>query len=199
MVEMNETANILHNATRRSLIILDEIGRGTSTFDGLSIAWAVAEHIHNHPRLGAKALFATHYHHLNDLEKTLPRVKNYRIAVKEEGERIIFLRKIVPGGTDRSYGIQVARLAGLPAEVIERAKQVLWSLEQSNSVGVVPKRSVSIKPPPAPRTQLTLFEAVPNPLVDELKELDVESLTPLEALNKLAELRARAQAQDKKD
>jgi len=195
MVEMNETANILHNATRRSLIILDEIGRGTSTFDGLSLAWAVAEHIHNHPRIGAKSLFATHYHHLNDLEKTLPRVKNYRIAVKEEGERIIFLRKIVPGGTDRSYGIQVARLAGLPQEVIERAKQVLWSLEQSNSVGVLPRRSTALRPPPAPQAQLTLFEAAPNPLVDELREIDLESLTPLEALNKLAELQARARAQ----
>jgi len=199
MVEMNETANILHNATRRSLIILDEIGRGTSTFDGLSIAWAVAEHIHSHPRLGAKSLFATHYHHLNDLEKTLPRVKNYRVAVKEEGERIIFLRKIVPGGTDRSYGIQVARLAGLPQEVIERAKQVLWSLEQSDSVGVLPRRTASFKPPPAPHAQLTLFEALPNPLVDELKGIDLESLTPLEALNKLAELQARARAQEKKD
>jgi len=197
MVEMNETANILHNATRRSLVILDEIGRGTSTFDGLSIAWAVAEHIHNHPRLGAKSLFATHYHHLNDLEKTLPRVKNYRVAVKEEGERIIFLRKIVPGGTDRSYGIQVARLAGLPQEVIERAKQVLWSLEQSDSVGRLPRRTAPVKPPPAPPGQLTLFEALPNPLVDELKEIDLESLTPLEALNKLAELQARARAQEK--
>jgi DNA mismatch repair protein MutS len=199
MVEMNETANILHNATRRSLIILDEIGRGTSTFDGLSIAWAVVEHIHGNPRLGAKSLFATHYHHLNELEKTLPRVKNYRVAVKEEGERIIFLRKIVPGGTDRSYGIQVARLAGLPQEVIERAKQVLWSLEQSDSVGVLPRRTPSFKPPPAPHAQLTLFEALPNPLVDELKGIDVESLTPLEALNKLAELQARARAQEKKD
>jgi DNA mismatch repair protein MutS len=197
MVEMNETANILHNATRRSLIILDEIGRGTSTFDGLSIAWAVAEHIHNHPRLGAKSLFATHYHHLNDLEKTLPRVKNYRVAVKEEGERIIFLRKIVPGGTDRSYGIQVARLAGLPQEVIERAKQVLWSLEQADSVGMLPRRAPAFKPPAAPQGQLTLFEALPNPLVDELKEIDLESLTPLEALNKLAELQARARAQEK--
>jgi DNA mismatch repair protein MutS len=194
MVEMNETANILHNATRRSLIILDEIGRGTSTFDGLSIAWAVAEHIHNSPRIGAKTLFATHYHHLNDLEKTLPRAKNYRVAVKEEGDRIIFLRKIVPGGTDRSYGIQVARLAGLPQEVVERAKQVLWSLEQADSVGVLPRRAPAVKPPPAPQSQLTLFEAIANPLVDELTTVDIESMTPLDALNKLAELRARARA-----
>ena len=196
MVEMNETANILHNATARSLIILDEIGRGTSTFDGLSIAWAVAEHIHNHPRIGAKSLFATHYHHLNDLEKSLHRVRNYRVAVKEEGDRIIFLRKIVPGGTDRSYGIQVARLAGLPQEVVERAKQVLWSLEQSNSVGVLPRRPPAPPPPPVSSAQLTLFEALPNPLVEELKDIDLEALTPLEALNKLAELRARARAQE---
>ncbi|UCH33180.1 MAG: DNA mismatch repair protein MutS, partial [Armatimonadota bacterium] len=172
---------------------------GTSTFDGLSIAWAVAEHIHNHAGLGAKTLFATHYHHLNDLEESLPRAKNYRIAVKEEGDRVIFLRKIVPGGTDRSYGIQVARLAGLPQEVVERAKQVLWSLEQSNSVGMLPRRTAPVKPPPAPTAQLTLFEALPNPLVDELKALDIESLSPLDALNKLAELQARARAQEKQD
>jgi DNA mismatch repair protein MutS len=194
MVEMNETANILHNATRRSLVILDEIGRGTSTFDGLSIAWAVAEFIHNSPRMGAKTLFATHYHHLNELEKTLPRVKNYRVAVKEEGDRVIFLRRIVPGGTDRSYGIEVARLAGLPAEVIERAKQVLWTIEQGNSVGML-QRGKSVKPPPpAPAAQLTLFKAASDPIVEELKALDVDGLTPLQALNKLAELQAKARA-----
>jgi DNA mismatch repair protein MutS len=191
MVEMTETANILHNATRRSLIILDEIGRGTSTFDGLSIAWAVAEFLHNHPRMGAKTLFATHYHHLNDLEQALPRAKNYRIAVKEEGERIVFLRKIVPGGTDRSYGIQVARLAGLPGEVIERAKEVLWSLEQHNSVGKVVPRDRR-PAPPVHVTQLALFDARPDPLLDELAALDLSNLTPLEALNKLAEMQERA-------
>jgi len=197
MVEMTETANILHNATRRSLIILDEIGRGTSTFDGLSIAWAVAEFLHNHPRMGAKTLFATHYHHLNELENTLPRARNYRIAVKEEGDRIVFLRKIVPGGTDRSYGIQVARLAGLPAEVIERAKEVLWSLEQHNSVGKIVPRERHLAPP-VHLTQLALFEARPDPIVDEIAALDVSSLTPLEALNKLAEMQERArQARDR--
>jgi DNA mismatch repair protein MutS len=196
-VEMNEAANILHNATRRSLIILDEIGRGTSTFDGLSIAWAVAEYIHNSPRMGAKTLYATHYHHLNELADTLPRVKNYRIAVKEEGDRVVFLRKIVPGGTDRSYGIQVARLAGLPHEVIERAKEVLWTLEQSNSVGQIgPKRGESLRvPPPAPVVQLTLFEPVANPLVDELAALDVDGMTPLQALMKLSEIQAKARRQ----
>jgi len=197
MVEMNETANILHNATRHSLIMLDEIGRGTSTFDGLSIAWAVAEFLHNHPRMGAKTLFATHYHHLNELANNLPRVKNYRIAVKEEGDQIIFLRKIVPGGTDRSYGIQVARLAGLPAQVIERAKEVLWSLEQQNSVGKLVPREHAVTPP-VHVTQLALFESAPNPLLQELAALDVEAMTPLEALNKLAEMRAKAKGRESK-
>jgi len=129
MVEMNETANILNNATSRSLIVLDEIGRGTSTFDGLSIAWAVAEHLHN--AVGAKTLFATHYHELTELAVTLPRVKNYNVAVREWHDQVIFLHKILPGGTDKSYGIQVGRLAGLPKEVVERAKEVLANLEEA--------------------------------------------------------------------
>jgi DNA mismatch repair protein MutS len=130
MVEMQETANILNSATPRSLIVLDEIGRGTSTFDGISIAWAVAEHLHNHAPVKAKTLFATHYHELTDLTLTLPGVKNYNILVRESGERIAFLRKIAPGAADKSYGIQVARLAGLPAEVIERAREILANLEE---------------------------------------------------------------------
>jgi DNA mismatch repair protein MutS len=129
MVEMNETANILNNATPKSLVVLDEIGRGTSTFDGLSIAWAVAEHLHN--AAGAKTLFATHYHELTELAATLPRVKNYNVAVREWHDQVIFLHKILPGGTDKSYGIQVARLAGLPKEVIARAKEVLANLEEA--------------------------------------------------------------------
>jgi DNA mismatch repair protein MutS len=129
MVEMNETANILNNATAKSLIVLDEIGRGTSTFDGLSIAWAVAEHLHN--SVGAKTLFATHYHELTELAATLPRVKNYNVAVREWHDQVIFLHKILPGGTDKSYGIQVARLAGLPKEVLARAKEVLNNLEEA--------------------------------------------------------------------
>ncbi|MFB3881192.1 MAG: DNA mismatch repair protein MutS [Armatimonadota bacterium] len=203
MVEMTETANILRSATRRSLIILDEIGRGTSTFDGLSLAWSVAEHIHNAPHLGAKTLFATHYHHLNELAETLPRVRNYRIAVREQGDQIVFLRQIVPGGTDRSYGIQVARLAGLPSGVIERAKQVLWSLEQSEHVGgpggrgrskLLPNGSeVQGRLKPALPGQLALFGGGPDPVVEELRRLDVNALTPLEALNKLAELQRRAE------
>jgi DNA mismatch repair protein MutS len=129
MVEMTETANILHHATARSLIILDEIGRGTSTFDGLSIAWAVAEALADRTRIGARTLFATHYHELTDLARTHPGVRNYNVAVRERGEEILFLHKIVQGGADRSYGIQVARLAGLPNEVITRAQQVLAQLE----------------------------------------------------------------------
>ena len=194
MVEMTETANILHHATKRSLIILDEIGRGTSTFDGMSLAWAVAEHIHNAPRLGAKALFATHYHHLNELSDSLPRVKNYRIAVKEVGDQIVFLRQIVPGGTDRSYGIQVARLAGLPLEVIERAKQVLWSLEQRNHVGQPPAAAgagATERRSPLPG-QVALFGEVPDPILEDLRSVDVDNLTPMQALAKLAELRERA-------
>jgi DNA mismatch repair protein MutS len=205
MVEMTETANILRHATRRSLIILDELGRGTSTFDGLSIAWSVAEYIHSAPRLGAKTLFATHYHHLNELADTLPRVRNYRIAVKEKGDQIVFLRQIVPGGTDRSYGIQVARLAGLPSDVIERAKQVLWSLEQSDRVGDVRPTGAAagMRSPagvgerhtrPTGADQLALFGGAPDPLVEELRSIDVNALTPLDALNKLAELQRRAQA-----
>jgi DNA mismatch repair protein MutS len=129
MVEMTETANILNNATARSLIVLDEIGRGTSTFDGLSLAWSIVEHLHH--QVGAKTLFATHYHELTDLPARLPRIRNFNVAVREWNDQIVFLRKIVPGGADQSYGIQVARLAGLPGAVVARAKEILANLEQS--------------------------------------------------------------------
>ncbi len=188
MVEMNETANILNNATRRSLIVLDEIGRGTSTYDGLSIAWAVAEEIN---KLGAKTLFATHYHHLNDLEKQLKGVKNYRIAVREEKDRIVWLRKIMPGGTDRSYGIEVARLAGLPSETIERAKEILKELETNgtNSREVSKGTKVSAR---RETLQLTLFEAEKHPVIEELENLDVLVMSPIEAIIKLYELQLKA-------
>ena len=192
MMEMTETANILRHATRRSLVILDEIGRGTSTFDGLSIAWSVAEHLHNAPHLGSKTLFATHYHHLNELAESLPRVKNYRIAVKEKGDQVVFLRQIMPGGTDRSYGIQVARLAGVPPEVLERAKQVLWSLEERDHVDRNARRSAPAPQQSAPADQLALFGRPPSRLLDELRRLDLDALTPLEALNRLAELQRKA-------
>ena len=195
MVEMTETANILNNATSNSLVILDEIGRGTSTFDGLSIAWAVAEFLHESPRLGCKTLFATHYHQLNELEHTLARAKNYRIAVKEGPDGIVFLRKIVPGGTDRSYGIHVAKLAGLPQEVVDRAQQVLQSLEENDQIaeharGLVDKHATI--PPPPPRTQLTLFEIAEHPVVEELAAVDVDDLTPRQALDMLAKLQKKA-------
>lgn len=195
MVEMTETANILHNATRKSLVVLDEIGRGTSTFDGLSLAWAVAEYLHESPRLGCKTLFATHYHQLNELENTLDRARNFRIAVKESSDGIVFLRKIVPGGTDRSYGIHVAKLAGLPTEVLDRAQQVLQSLEENDQIaedarGLANKHATI--PPPLPRTQLTLFEVMDHPVVEELKAMDVDDFTPRQALDMLARLQKKA-------
>jgi DNA mismatch repair protein MutS len=189
MVEMTEAANILNNATPRSFIILDEIGRGTSTYDGLSIAWAVAEFIHNHPELGTKTLFATHYHELVDLAGILPRVKNFNVAVAEEGDKVIFLHKIVPGGTDRSYGIHVAQLAGLPKSVIVRAQEVLAELEShAAKKGRVPRRKASLQIPLFPKDSL---------LADEIARLDIDSLSPLEAITKLYELKQLAQ--DNKD
>ena len=164
--------------------MLDEIGRGTSTYDGLSIAWAVAEEI---SRLGAKTLFATHYHHLNDLEGNVKGVKNYRIAVREEKDRIVWLRKIMPGGTDRSYGVEVARLAGLPGEVVERAKDILKDFESNgtNSTLVGKGTKISAK---TQKLQMTLFEAEKHPVVEEIEKLDVSTMSPIEAMNKLYEL-----------
>jgi DNA mismatch repair protein MutS len=190
MVEMVETANILNNATPRSLIILDEIGRGTSTYDGLSIAHAVAEFIHSHPRLGAKTLFATHYHELVELANFLPRVKNFNVAVTEERGKVVFLRKVIPGGADKSYGIHVAQLAGLPRSVIHRAQEVLSDLE-GNHQPRVPQSRKGRRPPAPPPEQTLLFGSKP-PALDELLKLDLNSLSPLEALNKLYELQKKA-------
>ena len=190
MVEMQETAHILHQATDRSLVILDEIGRGTSTFDGLSIAWAVAEFLHNWQGKGIKTLFATHYHELTDLAATGPRVKNMNVAVKEWGEKIIFLRKLVEGGTNRSYGIQVARLAGLPPVVVERAKQVLQHLEEETTDVEGLPRLVRYGPGAKEEPlQLSLFRQSDQRLRRRLQRLKVEELTPIEALNELASLR----------
>ncbi|MGQ9923908.1 MAG: DNA mismatch repair protein MutS [Armatimonadota bacterium] len=187
MVEMTETANILNNATSRSLVLLDEIGRGTSTYDGLSIAWAVAEFL---AKARIKTLFATHYHHLNQLASQLPGVRNYRVAVREEADRIIWLHRIMPGGTDRSYGIQVARLAGLPEEVVARAQEVLRDLEEDESgAGISPRRA----PAPAQVRQLTLFEAAPSPVVEKLKKMDISTMTPVEALTALWQLQKEAE------
>jgi DNA mismatch repair protein MutS len=185
MVEMTETANILHNATPRSLLILDEIGRGTSTYDGLSIAWAVAEYIHGAPKLGAKTLFATHYHELVELAGTLPRVKNFNVAVAEEGDKVIFLHKIIPGGTDRSYGIHVAQLAGLPKAVTNRAQDVLVDLESKSTTN---KGKIRGK---ATAAQFPLFTK-DSLLADEIFKLDIDSMSPLEAITKLYELKRMA-------
>ena len=198
MVEMNEVANILRNATSDSLLILDEIGRGTSTFDGLSIAWAVVEHISNPKLLGAKTLFATHYHELTELEGKLSNVNNYCIAVKEKGDDIVFLRKIVGGGADRSYGIQVAKLAGVPESVIARAKEISDELLANDIAAVA--RSIEVHTGAAGKkkkerldevdlTQMSLFDTVrDDDIIEELRSVDVGNLTPVEALNKLYEL-----------
>jgi len=188
LVEMNETANILNNATPRSLILLDEVGRGTSTFDGLSIAWAVTEFIHNNPKVSARTLFATHYHELTELAGFLPRVKNYNVAVKEWQGEVVFLRKIVPGGCDDSYGIEVARLAGLPPEVLERAKEILTQLEEGE---VTVKKIPLTKVERLNQMQISLFSPQPGPLEKELENLAVDKLTPLEALQKLADWKKR--------
>ena len=192
MVEMVETAAILNHATPRSLIILDEIGRGTSTYDGLAIAKAVAEYIHNHPRLGCKTLFATHYHELTQLAESLPRVRNLNVAVSDENGSIVFLRRIVPGGADRSYGVHVAQLAGLPGSVVNRAGEVLRDLETSDT-SERKTRGRRRRSTPSPE-QLPLLGATP-PTLDELLALDVSSLTPLEAINKLYELQKQARDQ----
>ncbi len=176
MVEMIETANILNNATPRSLLILDEIGRGTSTYDGLSIAWAIIEYIHNHPRLKSQTLFATHYHELTELAELLPGVRNYNVAVSETGGDVVFLHKIVPGGADRSYGIHVAQLAGLPKAVTQRAHEILRQLEASAGK----TRTVV----PISDEQLRLFPEN-NPLMEAFKTVDLESLSPIQALNLL--------------
>ncbi len=189
MVEMVETANILNNATPRSLIILDEIGRGTSTYDGLSIARAVAEYIHNASRLGSKTLFATHYHELIELASVLPRVKNFNVAVTEEGGRVVFLYKIMPGGVDKSYGIHVAQLAGLPKSVVHRAHEVLEELEGNSR-----RKAEKVKTHKQKKgvvSQMSFF-GQKSPVVEELEKLDINSLTPMEALTRLYELQKKA-------
>lgn len=197
MVEMNEVANILRNATPKSLLVLDEIGRGTSTFDGLSIAWAVIEHISNKKILGAKTLFATHYHELTELEGKMNNVNNYCIAVKEKGDDIIFLRKIIKGGADRSYGIQVAKLAGVPDMVIDRAKEIAEQLSDNDitaKVQSIPVDTKGEKKKPkhyddVDLGQMSLFDTVRDEdIVNELKEIDISNLTPLDALNTLYRL-----------
>ena len=209
LVEMNETANILNNATRNSLVIFDEVGRGTSTFDGLSIAWAVSEYLLDEKRMGAKTLFATHYHELVELASKYKRAKNYNVAVHEDGQKVTFLRKVVPGGADQSYGIHVARLAGLPQAVITRAQQILEVLEQHNlSVEAdsatgqsakaqptmpKPRRRVSRKTIQSDALQMALFTPKTHPLVEEIRRLELSQVTPLDAVNILYDLKAKAE------
>ena len=196
LVEMNETASILHNATPRSLILLDEVGRGTSTFDGLSIAWALVEHLHEERRVAARTLFATHYHELNELAARLTRIRNYRIQVQEHEGNIVFLRKLVPGGADHSYGLEVARMAGLPESILSRAREILQQLERQ------PVDEVVVAPAPKPQkakaqpgVQLTLFSWNTNSRVaDRVRALDPDNMTPMQALNALAELKELAQS-----
>ncbi len=190
MVEMVETVNILHHATPRSLVILDEIGRGTSTYDGLAIARAIVEYLHNNKRCGARTLFATHYHELVEVAHLLPRVHCLNVAVTEENGNIIFLRKIVPGGADRSYGVHVAQLAGIPKPVIHRAEEILTELERKGDVKTRKKAMRDIATPTV--MQMTLFASEPNPLVEELKTLAIDELTPIEAISKLYELQQKA-------
>ena len=191
MVEMVETANILNNATPRSLIILDEIGRGTSTYDGLSIARAVAEYIHSYPGLGAKTLFATHYHEMVELANFLPRVRNFNVAVTEEGGEVTFLYKIMPGGVDKSYGIHVAKLAGLPKSVVHRAQEVLEELEEGSRQDLDRRSPKGRRPKETIPLQLSLL-GKKSPLIEEFEKLDIDSLTPLEAIIKLYELQKKA-------
>ena len=190
MVEMNETANIVNNISNRSLILLDEIGRGTSTYDGISIAWSIAEYLHNHPKFKAKTLFATHYHELNELADKYPRVKNYNISTKEIGNKVLFLRKLVPGGSKHSFGIHVAKMAGMPKEIVGRANEILKQLEQKHIDGDFQDKVKNI---PA-NMQLSIFDAE-DPVAAELKEmidqLDINTLTPVEALLKLNELKSK--------
>ena len=184
LVEMSETAGILKNATQRSLLIFDEIGRGTSTFDGMSIARAVIEYVADPRVLGAKTLFATHYHELTELEQTLEGVKNYCVAVRKRGDDIIFLRRIVRGGADDSYGIEVARLAGVPQPVIDKAKQVLQGLESGAGTAAPPHRDS------APAENPPRRGGEPSRLLEALSHIDVTTLTPIEAINKLYELKS---------
>ena len=185
MVEMNETASILNNITERSMIILDEIGRGTSTYDGISIAWAIAEFLHDH-KCNPKTLFATHYHELNDMCKSHKRIKNYNVSIKEHNKQIIFLRKIIPGGSEHSFGIHVAKMAGMPVKVLNKANKILVGLEKNHSGEA---KNVSIEPD----LQMSFFQ-LDDPTLSQIKEeiinIDIDSLTPVEALIKLNEIKS---------
>jgi DNA mismatch repair protein MutS len=189
MVEMNETASILNNLSDRSLILLDEIGRGTSTYDGISIAWSIAEYLHNHPSAKAKTLFATHYHELNELSNSFNRIKNFNVSVKEVGNKVIFLRKLVPGGSEHSFGIHVAKMAGMPSSVLKRANEILVRLENERTGGEHVKASLmKMQKQPVQLQMFSLEDPVLIKIRDVLNNLDVNTLTPVEALMKLDEI-----------
>ena len=202
MVEMTEVANIIRNATKDSLIILDEIGRGTSTYDGLAIAWAVVEHISDRKKCGAKTLFATHYHELTELEGKVDGTKNYCFAVKEAGDEVVFLRKVVRGGADRSYGIHVAHLAGVPESVTDRAKEIVEELTEgdvSERVSHISPSKRNKRPDDVTLNQLSLFDMNhDDDIVTELKKLDVNTMTPMDAMNTLYRLHDKALTEDGK-
>lgn len=189
MVEMNETASILHNLSNRSLILLDEIGRGTATYDGVSIAWAIAEYLHNHPSARAKTLFATHYHEMNEMAESLPRIRNFHVSVKELENKVLFLRKLVPGGSEHSFGIHVARMAGIPAKVVSRADEILSQLERSRGGTGMGKKEGKKS---ADEMQLSFFQ-LDDPVLEQIREeilrVDINNLTPMEALNKLNDIK----------
>ena len=192
MVEMNEAASIINNLSRRSLVLFDELGRGTSTYDGISIAWAIVEHIHEHPKAKAKTLFATHYHELNEMEKTYSRIKNYNVSVKEVDGKVIFLRKLQKGGSEHSFGIHVAKLAGLPQSVVKRANEILKQLEDNNRDNGEISKPVKNIAEHKEGYQLSIFQLddpVLSQVRDEIVNLDVNNLTPLEALNKLNDIK----------
>ena len=191
MVEMNETSSILNNLSNRSLILLDEIGRGTSTYDGISIAWAISEFLHEHPFFKAKVLFATHYHELNEMASSFQRIKNFHVSIKEINNQIIFLRKIIPGGSEHSFGIHVAKMAGMPQTIIKRANELLAVLEKSHSSEELKKQSASFKSS-NDNFQLSFIQ-LDDPLLIQIKEdilnMDINTLTPVEALMKLNEIK----------
>jgi DNA mismatch repair protein MutS len=189
MVEMTETASILNNLSDRSLVLMDEIGRGTSTYDGISIAWAIVEHLHNNPKAKGKTLFATHYHELNQLAEDLPRVKNFNVSVREAGGKILFMRKLVEGGSAHSFGIHVAQMAGMPNSVVLRANEIMHHLEQEKVAH--PEENEKLQNVPKANIQLSMFEPADPALErirEQLQQIDVNSLTPVEALLKLNEL-----------
>ena len=192
MVEMTEAASILNNMSDRSLILLDELGRGTSTYDGISIAWSIVEYIHEHPKSKAKTLFATHYHELNEMEKSFGRIRNFNVTVKEVGNKVVFLRKLMAGGSNHSFGIHVAQMAGMPKSVVSRAEDILKVLEQNNRKEDMPAKQVEGLGQQREGFQLSFFQLddpVLKQIRNEIRNIDINNLTPMEALNKLNEIK----------